>query len=171
MKFKYFLRGLGVGIVFASIIFFVAYRQMGTTKMTDQQVMERAKELGMVEPDTSIKDLLESNTDIENHMDKNVSDTEASSEEATVSTAEATTEAVTTENMTVAESVSVTVEKGTNSYAVAQQLQELGMVADAAEFDDYLIENGYASRIRVGTHALTKGMDFHTIAEAISDPM
>ena len=52
-----------------------------------------------------------------------------------------------------------------------EKLQELGIVKDAAEYDNYLIEKGYASRIRVGTHELTKGMDYHAIAEAISDPL
>mgnify|MGYP001142378690 CR=1 FL=1 len=49
MRFKYFLRGLGVGIVFASLIFFMVYKENATPKMSDKQIIERAKELGMVE--------------------------------------------------------------------------------------------------------------------------
>ncbi|MGN0155223.1 MAG: hypothetical protein ACI4A3_12300, partial [Lachnospiraceae bacterium] len=67
--------------------------------------------------------------------------------------------------------VTITVERGSSSYPVCQKLQELGMIEDASEFDNYLIENGYAYRIRVGTHTLKMGMDFHAIAEAISDPL
>ncbi|MCM1496984.1 MAG: hypothetical protein NC124_00795, partial [Clostridium sp.] len=70
-----------------------------------------------------------------------------------------------------AEAVEITVTAGTTSYDVCQKLQELGLVDDAARFDDYLIENGYANRIRVGTHKLIKGMDSKAIAEAISDPL
>ena len=44
------------------------------------------------------------------------------------------------------------------------------MIEDASEFDAYLIQNGYASRIRVGEHTLKRGMSYHDIAEAISDP-
>ena len=35
MRFKYFLRGLGVGIVFASLIFFMVYKENATHKMSD----------------------------------------------------------------------------------------------------------------------------------------
>ena len=89
----------------------------------------------------------------------------------TESTTEQTTEATTENTTETTEKVSITIERGATSYTVCQKLQELGIVKDAAEYDNYLIENGYASRIRVGTHELTKGMDYHAIAEAISDPL
>lgn len=51
MKLKYYLRGLGLGIIFTSIIFAVAYSQnKGLT--TDSEVMKRASELGMVSTET-----------------------------------------------------------------------------------------------------------------------
>ena len=176
MKFRYFLRGVGIGIVFATIIFSVAYRQAGNSKMTDQQVIERAKELGMVEPGTSIKDLLDNNsskTEVETASDSETETsqvteadtaTEATTESATEATSEETTEQP-------EETVEITIARGSASDTVCQQLKDAGMIEDAAEFDKYLIDNGYASRIRVGTHILSKGMDFHAIAEAISDPL
>ena len=45
------------------------------------------------------------------------------------------------------------------------------MIKDATDFDNYLIKNGYANRIRVGTHTLTIGMTYEEIAIAISDPI
>ena len=47
MKLKYYLRGLGTGILFATIILFISY----TYRMSDKQIKERAFELGMVYPD------------------------------------------------------------------------------------------------------------------------
>ena len=44
MKMKYYLRGLGTGILFATIVLFIAY----SYRMSDSQIKERAKELGMV---------------------------------------------------------------------------------------------------------------------------
>ena len=175
MKFRYFLRGVGVGIVFAAIIFCVAYRQNGNTKLTDRQIMERAKELGMVEPSTSIKDLLDDRSTADDTTEENTEKDTASEETEAVTTTEATeasTEAITeaaTEQTN--ETVEITVARGSASDTVCQQLKDAGMIEDSAEFDKYLIDNGYASRIRVGTHTLTKGMDFHAIAEAISDPI
>ena len=174
MRFKYFLRGLGVGIVFASLIFFMVYKENATPKMSDKQIIERAKELGMVEEGSSIEDILHASATSE--ASENIdtaSTTEKATEEkqTTESTTEQTTEATTENTTETTEKVSITVERGATSYTVCQKLQELGIVEDAAEYDNYLIENGYASRIRVGTHELTKGMDYHAIAEAISDPL
>ncbi len=175
MKFRYFLRGVGVGIVFAAIIFCVAYRQNGNIKLTDQQIMERAKELGMVEPSTSIKDLLDDRSTAEETAAGNTEKNTVSEEteeltttESTEATTEATTEISTEQEK---ETIEITIARGSASDTVCQQLKDAGMIEDSSEFDKYLIDNGYASRIRVGTHTLTKGMDFHAIAEAISDPI
>ena len=45
MKLKYYLRGLGTGILFATIVLFVSY----SYKMSDKQIKEKALELGTIE--------------------------------------------------------------------------------------------------------------------------
>ncbi len=54
MKLKYYLRGLGTGIIFTAIILTIVY----SYKTTDHKVMERAKELGMVMKDDNTEDNL-----------------------------------------------------------------------------------------------------------------
>lgn len=44
MKFKYYLRGLGTGILFATIILFISY----SYRMSDNQIRKEAEKLGMV---------------------------------------------------------------------------------------------------------------------------
>ena len=46
MKLRFYLRGLGIGILVTAIILTIAYRGK-TTPMTDDEVRERAKQLGM----------------------------------------------------------------------------------------------------------------------------
>ena len=46
MKLKYFLRGLGVGMVVTALVLCIAYRNSSSGK----SVVEQAKELGMVFP-------------------------------------------------------------------------------------------------------------------------
>lgn len=206
MKFKYFLRGLGIGIIFASVIFLTAYQGNASKELTDAEIIEKAKELGMVEKEDHLKNLLSSEEEISQDVSVSEETQEKGSEEDTGTenlekqgsedgtgentteqstekdTSEADTEAEkNTENNTTKsntskqdadkESVTITIERGASSYPICQKLQELGMIEDAAEFDTYLVEKGYASRIRVGTHTLKKGMSFHDIAEAISDPL
>ncbi|MBO5087194.1 MAG: hypothetical protein J6C01_00840, partial [Lachnospiraceae bacterium] len=89
-------------------------------------------------------------------------------------TEEKTTEKNTTEQSTTEvknKTVTITIKGGSTSFPVCQKLQELGVIKDATDFDNYLIKNGYANRIRVGTHTLTIGMSYEEIAIAISDPV
>lgn len=54
MKLKYYLRGLGIGILVTTVILSLA--GVGRKNMTDEEVVKRAKELGMVES-TLLSDL------------------------------------------------------------------------------------------------------------------
>lgn len=56
MKLKYYLRGLGIGILITTVILSLA--GIGRKNMTDEEVVKRAKELGMVES-TLLSDLLD----------------------------------------------------------------------------------------------------------------
>lgn len=47
MKLKYYLRGLGIGVFFTALILIASYSQRRS--MTDEEVIARAKELGMIE--------------------------------------------------------------------------------------------------------------------------
>ena len=60
MKLKYYLRGLGLGIIFTSIILAVAYSQ-NKGLMTDSEVKKRASELGMVSTESESSDLFNQN--------------------------------------------------------------------------------------------------------------
>lgn len=47
MERKYYLRGLGLGIIITAII--MGFAAKGRPAMTDEEIMQRAKELGMIE--------------------------------------------------------------------------------------------------------------------------
>ena len=96
MKLKYFLRGLGTGIIFCAIVLFAAY-MTNKKQPSDDEIIERAKELGMVMDDSkSVKDMLNDTT--EDSTDDNSS--ASSKEETTEATTETTTNATTTEEAT-----------------------------------------------------------------------
>lgn len=204
MKFKYYLRGIGIGIIFASIIFLIAYNDNKPSRLSDNEIIERARELGMVEANDPINKLIDNKSTeaTSTKKDDNITeasttseittekknDTGASTEISTENTSEVNTsntktdvdnntEDVSTEKTTETASTEdnktyeLSITRGMSSYPVSLELERLGLIDDAAKFDDYLIENGYANRISVGTHKLTKGMDYHTIAELISDPL
>lgn len=188
MKITYFLRGLGIGIIFCALVLFFAYKTT-PTQMTDEEVVRRAKELGMVEAgesDSQLDDLFADEnkkaadgTTEESGKKKASKDTSATTEEPTkaTTTETATTEAVTTEVVTTeaatteeskAQTVSFTIESGMYSEKVASTLAYLGVISNAKEFNQYLNDHGYASRLVTGTYKVTKGEDYYSIAEKIT---
>lgn len=59
MKLKYYLRGVGAGILFAVVILSVSYRVSSKTQLSDAEVIKRAEELGMVkQSDVNMDDLI-----------------------------------------------------------------------------------------------------------------
>ncbi len=48
MRFKFYLRGCGLGILFTSIVLTVAFHTRGVKEISDEEVIRRAEALGMV---------------------------------------------------------------------------------------------------------------------------
>ena len=62
----------------------------------------------------------------------------------------------------------LTVERGNSSNVVADKLQRLGIIEDSRDFDKYLVDNGYATRISVGTFQIPYGSSYEFIAKTIT---
>lgn len=98
IKLRYYLRALGIGIVVTALILGIAGGKNGAV-MTDDQVRERALELGMVDGNSLVlSDLRESEESVEPSVEEVVEETpEEISEEASEEIAEDTSEEVTEE--------------------------------------------------------------------------
>ena len=64
--------------------------------------------------------------------------------------------------------VTLTIYSGNSSDTVARRAEELGLVTNYKEFDSYLVSNGYANRIRVGSFEIPLGASYEYIAKAIT---
>lgn len=84
MELKYYLRGLGIGIAVTAIIMGIALS--GDKPMTDEQIIARAKELGMVEntvlSDTENKETDDDGAGNEDAADETAPDDGAENEDA-----------------------------------------------------------------------------------------
>jgi len=87
VRLKYYLRGLGLGIIFAVFIMIVGYRNHGSS-MSDSQIIEKAKALGMVETEDSSGMKTDNKTD--NKTDKKIDTSESDTSTADTSTDEDT---------------------------------------------------------------------------------
>lgn len=184
MKRKYYLRGIGVGILFSTIVLLVAYIASGRGQMTDDEIRKRAKELGMVETESELGALDKPADKKDTAEDESVSSTEEASEDTSEDNSDDTEEPSETsdteepstdsaENTTEeakpqGRKVTFTVVSGMNSWNVAVILQDQGVIESAAEFDAYLEANGYSSRIVTGEYTVSVGADFETIAKMIT---
>lgn len=161
MKLKYYLRGLGVGIVVTAVILTIA-NHLGN-KMSDEDIIKRAAKLGMVmKEDESLFPPTEPET----------TTPEPTTPEPTtpVPTEPETTTPVPAEPQTsgiVIHTATITVTSGMYSEAVSQKLEEAGIVKNWREFNEYLTSNGYAERLQTGTHSFNSEMDFNEIAEIL----
>lgn len=191
MKIRFYLRGLGLGILVTSIFFLICSRSPQT--MSDEMIKARAKELGMTES-VVLAELAtqeevqvletEETEETEETVEETVTETVDESEEEIVSketdevdvtiSEETTVEEVSEEETVTVEStfantepVSVMVNRGEGSDTVSKRLQDAGLVADAYEYDRYLMANGYDKRIGAGEHIIPVGATWEEIAKIL----
>lgn len=191
MKLKYYLRGLGIGVLVTTIILAIALNNK-PMELTDAQIKERARQLGMVEETTSeVKTTKETKSETTKPEADATRETQA---ETTKTTQAETTTKVTqpeTTKVTQAETTQeqttqvqqaadrpeagtrISIEIGAYDWSnhVAQKLEEAGLVESASQFDQYLIDNGYEAKIRSGRHTFTMGAGYEELAkELVSRP-
>lgn len=156
MKLKYYLRGLGVGIVVTAVILTIA-NHLGN-KMSDEDIIKRAAKLGMVMKED---ESLFPPTEPETTTPEPTTPVPTEPETTTPVPAEPQTSGV------VIHTATITVTSGMYSEAVSQRLEEAGIVKNWREFNEYLTSNGYAERLQTGTHSFNSEMDFNEIAEIL----
>ena len=86
--------------------------------------------------------------------------------------ASATPEAVTTpkagdETAETKEIVDITINPGEGSYAISRKLEQSGLIDDAVEYDAYLCDNGYHTKLRAGVHKIPMGSTREEIAKLL----
>ncbi|MGN7387836.1 hypothetical protein [Sporosarcina sp. SAFN-015] len=65
--------------------------------------------------------------------------------------------------------VILTIEAGSTSKSVAHNLEQAGIIDNAKELEQYLINNGLAGRIQIGVHEVDTTMDLDMIARIITN--
>lgn len=197
MKFKYYLRGCGIGILCTAIILMISFRS-DKGQMTDSQVMERTSELGMIAPGEKVLETENSQaaelTDTEKIVKKSetgkTKDTESVSETGEKNTEELEvvpdfdTEEKNTDSKKDAskkddkssdskktqkeEKIVLEIKRGDVCRTISENLAAIGMVEDAEKFRKYMQKNGYDHQINVGSFELKKGMSYEEIAKTIT---
>ena len=196
MKLKYYLKGFGVGVLFATVILSISLmlnRQQ--TGLTDEQIMARARELGMemvsAEKETDTEEPTtktpESSTMPTESTSPDITEKETASQGETVTGMEGmepvetlgevpsvteseneSSEAVRVEEGTDETTVIIHIEKGMSSDTIVRLLEEAGVVESSDELLNRLWEIEKTRYVRAGTYEFTRGMSVEEIADRIS---
>ena len=224
MNLKYYLRGLGVGIVVTSLILGIG---LGSRKETlsNEEIKERARTLGMVEESITVAEaaaqkeeeaqekvtadpvpeenaegdaetIVSAEPEVSSEPAVSVSAAPETSEEPKVSAAsepeaseepnasaasepeagatpEAGVKPVANEaeedsgTAPAKEIVDITINPGEGSYVISQKLEQSGLIDDATEYDAYLCDNGYHTKLRAGVHKIPMGSTREEIAKLL----
>lgn len=192
MKLKYYLRGLGIGIIVTAVI-------MGVTSgsrdkpLSDREIRERAAELGMVEQNGSLAELAQESPETaadstpdaaaektpefaadalpaataEKSPDRTPEKTPDASPAATAEKTPEDTPESTPADTETADVVTVEIKSGDSSYTVCQRLEQKGLIASASEFDTYLYRNGYDRKLRTGSYEIPSDAEPEEIAKIL----
>ena len=166
MNLKYYLRGLGIGTIVTALILGIALGNPND-QMSNEEIKQRAKELGMVEGTGVLTDGVEEPeqalqpTEKPAEPEPTIQPTEKPAEpEPTIQpTREPENSEMQSESAAVANGkiIEIEVNRGDDSYAICERLQQAGLIGDAAAFDTYLCENGYHTKIYAGIHKIPAG--------------
>lgn len=195
MKLKYYLRGLGIGILVTAVIMGVTQGSRKET-LSDREIRERAAALGMVEPGNSLADLEAAETPAATETPE-AAETPAATEipeaietPAATKTPEAAETPAATKTPAATEAPAATpevtarptqrpaeeeegssytfeIQAGDSSYQVAYRLQQAGLVADARDFDNYLCSKGYDRKLKTGSYEIPETATEEEISEIL----
>ena len=161
MKLKYYLRGLGIGILVTAVIMGVTQGSRKET-LSDREIRERAAALGMVEPGNSLADLEAAETPAATEIPEAI-ETPVATETPEV-TARPTQKPAEEEE---GSSYTFEIQAGDSSYQVAYRLQQAGLVADARDFDNYLCSKGYDRKLKTGSYEIPETATEEEISEIL----
>jgi len=174
VKLKYYLRGLGIGIIVTTIIL-VSCFSMQKPKMTDAQIIEKASQLGMIMPEQDSVVAAETETtepeetQQKNEQQETEQQTEVPKEQATEETQQDApsedTENAENEESAQQEPFTLVVNRGDVCRTMCENLAANGVIDDSEGLRKYLSEVGYASFISAGTYQIP----YHASYEEITN--
>lgn len=172
MNFKYYLRGLGTGIVVTLIIVTISNSLRGS-----KTASENAAQPSSVQPTSAIEAILNNQRTTQAYGDTASADATS----ADAASADVTSADVISADTSSAETVSDNVQQGQqernitvsfetiqSSEAAAQLLEKAGIVDNWRNFNSYLVNNGYDRKVSGGTFSFSGNESYKEIAGIIT---
>ena len=168
MNFKYYLRGLGTGIVVTLIIVTISNSLRGS-----RTVSENAAQPSSVQSTSAIEAILNNQRTTQAYEDATSADA-ASADVTSADTSSAETVSAETVSDNVQQgqqkrNITVSFETIQSSEAAAQLLEKAGIVDNWRNFNSYLVNNGYDRKGSGGTFSFSGNESYEEIAGIITN--
>ena len=158
MRLKYYLRGLGLGIIFAVIIMMIGFHG-NKQSMSDTEIIEKSKTLGMVEA-KNISGTVADEYNSEK-TDSSAANSDASSPKAETEQDSQMQDTVEPQDAVTTYTISVTSQDTCRT--IAEKLKALNLVDDAEQFRIYMGQKGADHFIADGEHVIPQGASYDDI--------
>ena len=186
MKLKYYLRGLGIGIICTAIIMGIALSGNKKETMTDTEIIERARLLGMVMPEDKkskpeepengkSQDLTKDKTSDGSKTDNKTAEdnkadvlkTNGNNADENENKAEDNSDKSQSVNKPGSSqgTVQFEIKSGEFSDTISNKLFQAGLISDAEAFNKYLTQKGADQNLRVGVYEIPMGSTQDEIIE------
>lgn len=191
MRLKYYLRGLGLGIIFTCLMFmlFSNKKADNTDQMDINQQLETTTETlsnqtsGDDKNDTANDEAVSGSADVQNNTDaeddvnaQNNADAQNTADNQTGASDTTDTSNQTDDSNIIGETgtddvqdeyVTLVIEKGDIARDVAESLYEDGIIDDAESFRKYLGETGVSRTLHAGEYNIKVGSTYEEIVELL----
>lgn len=178
MNVKWFLRGLGVGIVLTALLLCITYRN---TK-GDTNIIQQAKNLGMIFPEeetaapaATAEELAQqvqpdssSGAAVSGSVVAGQGENESEADKKARKKLEQSNDDITSASNYQGGKKTFVVRSGLLSSSVAREMEAAGIIDSADAFDEFIEKNGYGRKVRSGTYKIPDGADYETIAKIIT---
>lgn len=159
MKLKYYMRGIGIGVLVTTIILVIAFAFTGNN-MSDEEIIDRAKKLGMVE---SSKTMTSNSTNATNSTNNATEGNQTIPGATNPMPDNNSTNTANANN----DSVEFTISENDVSRTVIERLAQQGLISDAAAFNKYLNDKGLDNNLQNGTFKIRRGMSEEELANLL----
>ena len=191
MKLKYYMRGVGIGIIFTTLLFLIAVMP-NKAKMSEEEIILEAKKLGMVEQEESTKGLssLLGPSQKPDGVSGQAAVTQPGQIEEPSSPPKVSANITVTPSVTkqpdatpsltspsekekpkpteTIEYISLTIKPGMHSEDIAELAEQNGLIKNGSKFNKFLSENQYSDYILTGTFQIPRNADYEEIAKIIT---
>ncbi|MCT4596381.1 MAG: hypothetical protein N4A50_00675 [Vallitalea sp.] len=189
-KHKYFFRGMGIALIIISSIFYfiniINAKDVDNNKLNDDEIIIKAKELGMIYEEEInkkkeinekiIKETLSDNEIIKRAkllgMEFVEKDSTNKVDNKPVVEVKNSNEVENKEQPQISEdeeSIKVKISYGMSSHDIANLLYEKGVVDDAKKLDKYILKNKYEGKLRTGNYIFNKNSTYEEIMKKITN--